>query len=224
MIHSTNTKVVIEMPHQDEILCEQCDQPASKRLFNELEQKEHLFCNTHVQQIEWAGANSDWSLKDWRFTNPENAFSLHLKALQDPARYSEEIRYLQMAGGDAECDAYLSLLTNTDQFVLWGATQVETARRLVATNASESGSRICTSEYHVSLLRDYFRLLYHRQFQSPQNYPPLKQELALECLLKHPDWTNPQIAAAVPTTLKQLQRFSDFNAVRICMARILQNS
>lgn len=41
-----------------------------------------------------------------------------------------------------------------------------------------------------------------------------KQVIAIELLLNHPDWSDERIAANVPTTMKQLRRMTDFNALR----------
>lgn len=46
-------------------------------------------------------------------------------------------------------------------------------------------------------------------------FGPLKKpHRAVILLLENPDWTDEQIAKRVPTTLKQLSRFSDYNHLR----------
>jgi hypothetical protein len=111
----------------------------------------------------------------------------------------------------------LSRLTGTDQFAEWSDQFVENVREYImqATGGAASVFAIDyrSVDYMVALLkRDFFRT-------QVESYAPDKRDQAVILLLEHPEWTDAQIAAAVPTTVKQLQRNADYNCLRARLKR-----
>ena len=125
---------------------------------------------------------------------------------------------LQLLGGEGACRYYLSMITNSDQFALWHDEFLENVQEFIIKQTNGAASRFSFDLNSVGLMAPFLK----REFdngQSNGNSKTTKQDRAVELLLRHPFWSDEQIAESVPTTVKQLQRFTNYNALKASRSR-----
>ncbi len=126
----------------------------------------------------------------------------------------------RLLGGEGECRYYLSILTQSDQFVAWSDDFVDNVQRYVVEMTCPEAVRFCDGFHYVQFLAGFFRVVMERIAGSSDSRRVSKEDRAIEMLMNHPDWTDQQIAEQLPTTVKQLQRWSNYRVLRAAPKRI----
>jgi hypothetical protein len=128
----------------------------------------------------------------------------------DPERVAFEQDHW-IGGSFLVCQWQLSVLAGRDLWSLpleaYGTALVEFCRSRLP---GVSCAALARSDYSARIYLQDLR----RRAGSTIFGPLKKPDRAVILLLKNPDWTDEQIAERVPTTLKQLRRFSTYNHLR----------
>jgi hypothetical protein len=212
----SNMKIV-----PDDIRCDHCNAPATTQLRNKLTNHLHSYCSQHQPDLGPPGYQHPQFVME-RYRRPPDSPSSRMLAA-DPASQEHQALALDMLGGGnpkfppllggyGACLYLLSRLTGRDQFAEWNDQFVENVREYVV-KATGGAARVF--EFTFSSV-DYMVALLKRDFYRAQNdgYVESKPDRAVILLLEHPDWTDNQIAEAVPTTVKQLRRNLDYTCLR----------
>jgi hypothetical protein len=148
---------------------------------------------------------------------PDSELSRRLAA----PRESREHQYLRLEmcddrllGGMGACQYYLSILTQSDQFVAWSDDFVNNVKRYVVKMTCPEAARFCTGIDGMQFLDGFFRVVMERIEGRSGSRRVTKEDRAIEMLMNHPDWSDQQIAKKLPTTAKQLKRWSNYKALR----------
>lgn len=144
---------------------------------------------------------------------PSN-FLKYLELPEDDPERIEFERRQWIGGDDAVCRWQLTVLTGED---LWSKPWAEWWEYLIAFLKKRLPPRSAAAcrRYPDQFGRPYIENL-RRQRDGERIVGPLtKQDRAFLLLLENPEWTDEQIAEMIPTTLKQLARFSDYKHLRI---------
>jgi hypothetical protein len=129
--------------------------------------------------------------------------------------FREEICELGLLGSEGACKYYLSIITGIDQFALWSDEFLNNLRDFVNSQAAGATAAFridADTEYVVvPLLKAEMRRV------RPQliGNKPTKEERAIEMLFHNPGWSDYDVAKSVPTTVRQLQRFSTYKLLRL---------
>jgi len=123
-----------------------------------------------------------------------------------------------LLGGEGACKYYLSRLTNSDQFSLWSDEFIANVKEFVLAETKEGAVTIPFEPWTIDCMEPLFRQAFEKTMSSIAR-KQTKQDRAVVMLLNHPEWSDEQIAEAVPTTLKQLQRNVNFTALRAYINR-----
>jgi hypothetical protein len=130
----------------------------------------------------------------------------------DPERIEVELRQW-LGGDDRVCQFQLSVLTSCDHLSKsledYKAALVAFCRARLPKQSCDTIALASGADFARIYLEDL-----RRQAGSTIFGPLTKPHRAVILLLENPDWTDEQIAERVPTTLKQLARFSDYNYLR----------
>ena len=206
------------MPLHD-TTCQLCSRPATLHLVDDQSGDERIYCQTPDCIARRGGRHGPhpdaFRIKRWRL-EPGNATSEMLAAPEDSDPHRQlraEMCDCKILGGEGACRYYLSVLTGTDQFAAWSDDFENDVRRYVAERTSPGAGRLCDG-YSVNFLSSFFRRAWERSQGRGQQRRMTKEERAIELLLTHPDWSDQRIADSVPTTIKQLQRWTDYKSLR----------
>ena len=196
-------------------MCEVCGAAASVHLLDKQDGSDHLFCETHDARPPAGEYQPRWVTRRSRLP-PGNALSRLLaspEASPEHQSLRSEMCDYGMLGGDGACQYYLSILTQSDQFAVWSDEFVDNVRRYVAENTCDAAAQFV--DFHsIQCLAGFFRITLERAEGRYETRRARKDDRAIELLLNHPEWTDEQIAEQVPTTVKQLQRSSNFKVLR----------
>lgn len=127
-----------------------------------------------------------------------------------------EMCEIYLLGGEGACRYYLSRLTNSDQFALWFDEFLANVREFVLAETKGAAATIPFEPWTVGCMVPLFRQAFE-EAESPSAGKQTKQDRAVVLLLHHPEWSDQQIAEAVPTTMKQLQRNTKYTTLRVYM-------
>jgi hypothetical protein len=122
--------------------------------------------------------------------------------------YSDLCEY-HLLGNYGKCRYYLSMITGIDHFALWTNEYVVNTKEYVLTQTSGTASCFVFDSYTVDFMTPLLKKKFVYMFEK-LGIKMSKCEDAIVLRLKHPDWSDEQIANAVPTTVKQLNRCSDY--------------
>lgn len=125
---------------------------------------------------------------------------------------------LYLLGGEGACRYYLSRLTHSDQFALWYDEFLANVKEFVLAETNGAAATIPFEPWTIGEMEPLFRQAFEKVKPSIA-VKQTKLDRAVVLLLNHPEWSDRQIAEAVPTTLKQLQRNSRYTALRVYMKR-----
>lgn len=121
---------------------------------------------------------------------------------------------LKLLGGEGACRYFLSKITGVDQFALWDDEFVENVREYLASETNGAASQFQIDAHAVQFVVPFLKRAFEDSRRSASSILT-KQDRAVELLLRNPRWTDQQIAASVPTTTKQLQRFTNYTALKV---------
>jgi hypothetical protein len=127
--------------------------------------------------------------------------------------FRDEMCELRLLGANGACLFYLTMLTSIDHFALWSDEQLQNLREFAdkATNGAATAYRIDLDTVCIvlPLLKSAFR---ERSPTVETSFT--KQDHAVELLFRNPALSDAQVADQVPTTIKQLQRFTTYQQLR----------
>jgi hypothetical protein len=194
--------------------CDVCGNPAVVELFNTATGTNHLFCRAHEPDRKW-GRDQNWRTIRSR-TKPGGGTSRMLAAAEDSEEHKSfriEMCEMRLLGDEGACRYYLSKLTDLDQFALWSDEFCENMREYVV-GLTNGGAAVFpfdlyTIGFMVSVLKHEFE-----RSRSRKSVTLSKREKAIVLLLRYPSWSDEQIANAIPTTIKQLQRNTEYTVLR----------
>lgn len=140
---------------------------------------------------------------------------------ESPEHQSFREHMCEMGLLDAEgaCRYYLSVITGINHFALWRDEFLSNLWEYVISRTCEEAAELLGENECVSSVTGLLRRESERFEGKVANRRVKKQERAIEVLLNHPDWTDEQVAAEVPTTVKQLGRWTDYQMLRIAPKR-----
>lgn len=205
-------KDLIRLPKTVE--CDACHQPAEIQLRDEVDSRVIAYCGIHKPDL-WPGRNRSLTILRWRLPL-DNSYSRHLACSFDSAEHQmfrTEMCDLCLLGADGASLYYLSVVTSIDHFALWSDEQLQNLREFAdkATNGAANAYRIDLDTVCIvlPLLKSAFR----------ERFPTVevrftKQDHAVELLFRNPALSDTQVAEQVPTTIKQLQRFTNYQHLR----------
>ena len=175
-----------------------------------------FFCGEHKPDVSPGKRSPHLVLKRWRMAAGNNLS----RALAEP-RDSREHKDLYwdlceagLLGGDGACRYYISIITGTDQFTLWDDEFASNVREVVVSKTCPAASQFCQDLNSIQFLAVFLRRAWEGIEGRKQERRMTKTEKAVELLLHHPEWSDERIAEQVPTTLKQLRRFTDYTGLR----------
>ena len=193
--------------------CDECDGPATIHLCDTSAGTEHIYCPTHRPDVS-PGKRPEFTIVRYRLLNrPDSRMLAAPEDSQEHQSLRSDLCDLQILYGQDACLYYLSNLTSSDQFALWSDEFVANLREFVLT---ETRGAAAYFRFDVGTV-DYMAPLLKRAYKKvrPGNRVKLtKQDLAIDLVLRNPRWSDKQIAENAPTTTSQLQRFSDYKALR----------
>lgn len=203
------------MPTEDTI-CEICGAAATIQLVDTQCETEPLYCSNHELDLPIGERSPRLFIKRYRMP-PNSECSRRLAAAKDSPEH-QALRYdmceTQLLGGDGACRYYLSIISGTDRFSLWNDEFVRNVKEYVVSRTCDAASKFFDGGHSISCVVDFLRRDCERAEGTDNDRRVTKREIAIEMLLKHPDWSDATIAARVPTTTKQLARWTDFNYLR----------
>ncbi|MBN8599828.1 MAG: hypothetical protein J0M26_02170 [Planctomycetes bacterium] len=196
----------------DNPCCQLCDRPAIIELRDSIQALDALHCQVHKPDL-WPRKLPHLSIRRFR-SDPDSITCRLMEMPEDSPEHTsfrEEVCDLLILGGEGACRYYLSKLTNSNQFALWNTEFEDNAYEylLAATNGAAKSFEV---HCNVGLLRAVFKLAFEGSRQS--RAATTKQERAVVLLVNHLTWSDDAIAEKVPTTVKQLKRNCDYNALR----------
>lgn len=202
-----------------DLQCEICEAQATVQLHDTSTGADHAYCTLHAPDPR-PGKNRHLVVRRHRM-EPGSSIAKALAADQD----SPEHRFFRiemceqfLLGGEGACKYYLSRLTNSDQFSLWSDEFIVNAREFVLAETKEGAVTIPFEPWTIDCMEPLFRQAFEETMPSIAR-KQTKQDRAVVMLLNHPEWSDRQIADAVSTTLKQLQRNVKFTALRTYINR-----
>jgi len=132
--------------------------------------------------------------------------------------FRAEMCDLQIIGGEGACRYYLSKLTDSDQFALWTDEFLDNMQEYVVQKTNGAAACFPFDLNTISFMAPLLKLACCNA-RSGDAHKQTRQERAVVLLLHHPSWSDQQIAEQVPTTVKQLQRNSNYTALKSSMKR-----
>lgn len=215
---------MIQQP--DEVACDLCDKPAQIHLVDTQSDKTYLLCAVHDNERK-KHQSPNLDIRRWRIDPLANGCSKRLASPRESSNHQGfywEMCEGQLIGGEGACRYYLSIITGVDHFALWSDEFGANLKELVVAESSEAAACFtfdCSSAQHFW---PFVRLAYERHVGGDKRKRIKNWEKAIELLVNHPDWTDEEIAARVPTTLKQLARNSYYTHLRINLRRANEQS
>ncbi len=205
----------------DNPACEICGRPATVELHDTSTDDDHLFCPAHKPDL-WPGRNRHLELRRYR-SEPGSIVSQFMAAPEESAEHQSfrtEMCDLQLLGGEGACRYYLSRLTGSDQFALWQTEFLDNAREYVVAKTNGAAACFPFDAGTIGSMAPFFKDAFERS-ESSVEPKQSKRDLAVVLLLHHPSWSDERIAKEAPTTIKQLQRNSNY---RCLSASLIRNS
>ena len=199
----------------EDVICDLCDRPAVTHLVDAESGDECYLCMDHKMNGSGRYSPSPLNIGRWRLDPDANGLSESWAQPLDSQRHRDfqwEMCEGRLLGDEGACRYYLSALTGIDHFALWTDEYITNLREFVVT---ESGGVAACFTFDWSLDQPfwpYLQLAYERQEGITRRIR--KNERAVELLINHPDWTDEEIAAEVPTTIKQLERNTYYCSLR----------
>ena len=193
----------------DNLICDACDAPATVQLLDTTCNIERLYCRSHCPD-RTPGRNPGLTMMRYR-SPPDNPRSEMLAAAEASEKHQmlrEHMCDLKLLGGEGACRYYLSLLTDSDQFVLWNDEFVDNMREFIVTRTDGAAECFSFDSSSVGYMAPFMKREYFKRKRITSKLS--KQERAVVLLLQNPMWSDEQIAEHVPTTTKQLSRNLDY--------------
>jgi hypothetical protein len=182
--------------------------------------REFVYCREHEPPLPVGERSPKLVIERWRMP-PDSLVSQALASPKESAKHQSlraEMCDCGLLGGDGACRYYLSIITGRDEFAAWSDEFADDAKKFVVSRTCPAASQFC-NENSIQFLVGFFRAECER-FEGTYGVRRItKMERAIELLLQHPEWTDERIASHVPTTVKQLQRCTDFKALRAVAKR-----
>lgn len=206
---------------EDNVLCQVCGASATVCLLDKQDGNEHRYCSVHKPPLPVGERHPRLVIERWRLP-PDNELSLCLAAPKESLAHQtfrSEMCDDELLGGEGACRYYLSVLTQSDQFVAWSDDFVNNVRRYLVETTCPEAAQFCAESNGIQFLVGFFRAVSERTEGKSASHRATREDRAIEMLLKHPDWTDQQIAKTVPTTVRQLQRWSNFKGLRAAPRR-----
>ena len=101
--------------------------------------------------------------------------------------------------------------------VLWNDEFLDNVREYVVAQTNGAAADFVFDLHSVNFMAPFLK---HKYYNDRSNAPKqTKQNRAVVLLLHHPAWSDSQVAEHVPTTTKQLQRNTNYTALRSSRAR-----
>lgn len=196
--------------------CLICDKPAVVELFNSENGRDELYCHDHDPKDSANRLPSGYSIRRFRL-EPGNLLSQAFAAPSDSPEHLSlrtDMCEAQLLGSEGACRYYLSALTGVDQFVAWNDAFFAALQSYLEQDFGENVSRFCTRLDATHFLEHILRDCWERSHNLANSKRPTKELQAIKLLLRHPSWSEEQIAQAAGTTTAQLRRWPDFQLAR----------
>lgn len=198
--------------------CDVCSELAVVQYADPQTESEYSYCDKHRRDPAVERQAVDWVTKRRRWLPVGNAVSEKMAMPMDSREHQNfqwEMCEGQLIGADGAVRYYFSVISGHDQFVAWDDQFVHDVTEFIVARTGESARQFIDNEvspHWIDCLTAFFRQTWqqHLGIQAKKT----KRLKAVELLLTHPDWTDEEIAKSVPTTLKQLQRNSDYTGLR----------
>ena len=202
----------------DNLQCDLCDAPATVKLRDSLADTVHLYCSNHAPD-RYPGKNQHLKILRWRSEPGDYISRLMTADVNSPEHQSfrEEMCDLKLLGNFGACQYYLSRITYSNQFALWNDEFLDNAREFVLEKTDGAATLFPFDIGTVEFMVSFFKHAFAASLLC-DNPKLTKQERAIVMLVHHPTWTDERIAKEVPTTTKQLQRNTDYAALRRAVA------
>ena len=158
-----------------------------------------------------------WIVKRRRYLPFGNALSEKMALPKDSQEHQDfrwEMCDGRLIGREGAVRYYLSVITGRDQFVAWDDQFIRDVREFVVSQTSKSAAQFIDDIWSIGNLASFFRRACERLEGTYDERKVKKRDKAIDLLLAHPEWTDEEIAARVPTTVKQLQRSTEFTGLR----------
>ena len=201
--------------------CDECGSPATVEFITSDAEKTRLSCNNH-KPTERFQPGSKLLVRRSRLS-PNYRLSKYFAQSPDSAQhrqFREEMCITPILGSDGACKYYLSALTQIDHFALWSDQFVENVREYLLTETSDAANYFLFDSCTIESMTSFLKVSYSQRF--PTAGIAIKpHDRAIEILLRNPNWSDAQIAAAAKTTVKQLLRCSDYKILRMPRTRSL---
>ena len=139
-------------------------------------------------------------------------FSEMLALPKDSPRHRILREELWLLGDWHACRYYVSILTRADLFAMEEEEFLEAIRGYVLSRVGKKAAVFCT--FDCCGLEPFLRQQLAEFEGRPPVRPLTRQDRAVILLVKHPDWGDSRIARELPTTEKQLQRWTNFQCAR----------
>ncbi|MEN6451795.1 MAG: hypothetical protein ABFC96_14995 [Thermoguttaceae bacterium] len=118
-------------------------------------------------------------------------------------------------GGDyVECRYYLGALIGKNEFRTSEDEFLDDLSEFIARKTSPAARMFCCTINHCTHVIDFLRREFERQTGYPAKVKETKDDRAVELLLRHPDWSDEQIAAELAATQKTMARWVRFKYAR----------
>lgn len=198
--------------------CEICAEIATVECSALIDGGRHFFCRQHSPLRKQGGQSAEFELLRFRLP-PENQLSeLLASPVTSPGHQSLRIELcdMRLLGDDGACRYYLSRLNGVDYFTAWNDVISEALRQFAIARFGNAASRFCVDEMGAPMVFvAALRRAHAAHFAEPASPRESKEEIAIEILLRHPDWSDDCIAQAAGTTPKQLRRFGTYSYARV---------
>jgi hypothetical protein len=145
----------------------------------------------------------------------KNVFSEYLAKPKDSPEHRLFREQLWLGGASFTCRYYLSILNGHDYFDATGDEFMTAVQEYVLSYTCPEAIQFCVSEYHLMFLEPFLRQQWELAEGNTNPKKLSREERALILLVNNPDWTDKKIREVIGTTVKQMKRWSNFNAARV---------
>jgi hypothetical protein len=191
-------------------ICCSCNAPAVVELYDKSSNTLGLYCTAHKPDF-WPGRNPHLVIERSRM-ELGNCLSQALAMAPESNEHrslQKEMCISQLLGHEGACRYYISALTGIDHFALWSDEFVDNITEWIITETNGAANSYRFDEYTVGFMSPLLKAACQKRFPI-FDIELTKSDLAVGLKIRNPNWSDEQIAAAVPTTIKQLQRWSDY--------------
>jgi len=201
-------------------ICDKCDALATAEFLNSELEVHQFFCKEHEPACI-PGKKSRSTFLQGRLP-PNNWLSKAMSAPRESAEH-ESFRFemcdMHLLGSHGECSYYMSILTDVDHFALWTNELADNVREFVLGETAGAAESFRFDSYTVGFMVPLIKAAYNERI-AKKVVPLTKAEQAVIFLLRNPTCTDAEVASAVKTTIKQLNRFSSYKVLRTPLLRV----